>query len=41
MSDATARHELDLACSLSQLFPGSQANLIGAISNGCDALTSD
>ncbi len=36
--DATARHELDLACALSQLLSCSQANLIGAVGNGCDTL---
>ena len=35
--DATARHQLDLACALSQLLSRPQAHLIGAVSNRCDA----
>src|SRR5215475_12702119 len=35
--DTTTRHHLDLASALSQLLSRSQAHLIGAVSNRCDA----
>ena len=36
-ADATTCHQLDLTRACSQLFSGSQADLIGAVGNGCDA----
>ena len=36
-ADATTCHQLDLTRARSQLFSGPQADLIGAVSNGCDA----